>query len=237
MLYPYWTPSEADYSYPGGERRYATVGTYRSPEDARITTRFDEGLPLSLYMMRDSFTNALLPYLSDAFRDAHYTRQMPLALESDVALAADVVVLEIAERRLPELLSAAPIVMAPQADAFEAIGGRDGAGGGLRVWAADVGGLAAGDGLRVWGYATGGVPDGYDAVYVMFSANGSTMCFEAFPVFERSLAARNGVALPDGGESAPFSLLIPRLPQGAYDVSVLWRTADGGIVYSGTLEV
>jgi hypothetical protein len=97
--------------------------------------------------------------------------------------------------------------------------------------------LASGDALRVWGYATGAVPGGYEAGIVMISGPGTTVCFDAFPVFERTLAARNGVAAPDGGEGAAFSLLIPRLPPGAYDVSVLWRTADGGVVRSGTLVV
>ena len=113
MLYPYWTPLETESSYVDIPQSFRTVGRYHGPEDPQITTIQEGGLPLSLYVLRDSFFNALVPYFSDTFQNVYYTRQMPLSFETDKAKTADLVILEITERRLFELLE-----MEPDIDGF-----------------------------------------------------------------------------------------------------------------------
>ena len=103
MLYPEKPPEESDFIFSDTEQNYSTVGRYRSPDDLHITTKSD-GTPLRVVMYRDSFANALIPYFSNAYSDVYYTRQTPLPMDSEVVLEADVIVLEIAERRLGEII-------------------------------------------------------------------------------------------------------------------------------------
>jgi len=105
MLYPAYPPVELDNLYDDVAQRYSTIGRYQSPDDLRITTESD-GAALRVVMFRDSFANALIPYFSNAYSNVHYSRQTPLPLDSSAVLEADVIVLEIAERRLGELLDA-----------------------------------------------------------------------------------------------------------------------------------
>ena len=103
MLYPAHPPEESDYIYEDAKQRFTPVGRYRSPDDLQITTESDGAL-LRVAVFRDSFANALLPYFSNAYSNVYYTRQTPLPLDNAAVLEADVIVLEIAERRLSELL-------------------------------------------------------------------------------------------------------------------------------------
>ena len=64
----------------------------------------------SLLMFRDSFANALIPFLSNNFRDAHYTRAVPYNYTYIDSLSPDVVILEIAERNIPNLIKYAPVM-------------------------------------------------------------------------------------------------------------------------------
>ena len=105
MLYPANPPEEPDRIYADTGQRYSAIGRYRSPDDLHITTESD-GAPLRVAMYRDSFANALIPYFSNAYSDVYYTRQTPPPMDSAEVLEADVIVFEIAERRLGELAAA-----------------------------------------------------------------------------------------------------------------------------------
>ena len=74
------------------------------------TTGAGEG---SLLMYRDSFGNALIPYMSTSFASAQYSKLVPYsALEIDDS-GASCVVVERAERHLSYLAAKAPIMLAP----------------------------------------------------------------------------------------------------------------------------
>ena len=57
-------------------------------------------------MFRDSFGNALYPFMAEDFREATITRQMPYPLAQ--VQAGDTVVVEIVERNLANLLKYPP---------------------------------------------------------------------------------------------------------------------------------
>ena len=103
MLYPANPPAEDDFVFEDAGQRYSAIGRFRTLDDLHITTVSD-GAPLRVAMYRDSFANALIPYFSNAYSNVYYTRQTPPPMDSTAFLEADVIVLQIAERRLGELL-------------------------------------------------------------------------------------------------------------------------------------
>lgn len=86
-------------------RTYAVRGTMRSVSDMRIETVGEDPDAPHMLVLRDSFGDALFPYLANATASVQYVRATPYdlmpALEGDI----DHVVLEIAERSLPSLLT------------------------------------------------------------------------------------------------------------------------------------
>ncbi len=240
MLYPNDTPAEPDFAYADAAPLYDTLGNYRSPDDLRITTRNGQGAPLSLYAFRDSFGVALIPYLSNAYRDAHYTRQMPLALENDEAYAADIFLLEMVERRLGELLTAAPTLLADETYPFPIPSDAESSVEAHRsrmFWSSSFRGPALGearawaqgtrDGLRVYGCA----PGSHDmfAVSAMIEVDGEVRAYDVFPVWEASIAEENGITPPSPEEeSGAFSFLIEELPAGTYPLYIRYGGVPEG---------
>ena len=108
MLYPKGTEFDTQY-YPA-EWRFDYARPIRSAEDQTILTESDAGG--SLMMFRDSFGNALHPFLAQSFGSATFSRANPydLSLCGD----ADTLLIEIVERNLPWLCERAPILPAPE---------------------------------------------------------------------------------------------------------------------------
>ncbi|NLT11417.1 MAG: hypothetical protein GXY06_03275 [Clostridiaceae bacterium] len=82
---------------------FRTVRPMRSPEDLLIQTNNESGQPIEVLMFRDSFANALIPFLSGSINAITYSRAVPY----DYALLTeetDIVFVEIAERNLSVLL-------------------------------------------------------------------------------------------------------------------------------------
>ena len=83
----------------------------RSTEDVRIHTQSDASeagqLP-KLLIYRDSFTNALIPFIAANAQEALFSRAVPYNFDLLDEIDADIVIIEIVERNIPELLSALP---------------------------------------------------------------------------------------------------------------------------------
>jgi hypothetical protein len=75
----------------------------------------------NLVMYRDSFGNALLPFMADAYAQAYFSRGVPYQLSDVDTKGADTVIVERAERFLPEMAQSPPVMQAPQADLGETI--------------------------------------------------------------------------------------------------------------------
>ena len=80
--------------------------------ETRPSTKVD-GAEGRLLMYRDSFGNALIPYLSTAFADSLFTKLVPYDAGQIAAFDADCVIVERAERHLYYLAEHAPIIPAP----------------------------------------------------------------------------------------------------------------------------
>lgn len=67
----------------------------------------------SLVMYRDSFGNALVPFMAQEYRKGYFTKEVPYDLSLVDAYKADDVVIELAQRQIPTLLEGIPYMMAP----------------------------------------------------------------------------------------------------------------------------
>lgn len=112
MLYPLATTVEKEIYYEK-PTTFAFVGEVKSNFDPKITT-VNPAKTGSLVMYRDSFGNALLPFLADAYGQAYFLRGIPYQLSDVDTMAADTVMIERAERFLPEMAENPPTMTAPE---------------------------------------------------------------------------------------------------------------------------
>ena len=170
MLYPL-APTADDEIYYDKETTYATVEEIQSNFDPRITTvnPVKEG---SLVMYRDSFGNALLPYMADAYANAYFSRGIPYQLMDVETHSADTVIIERAERFLPEMSQFPPVLTAKEISLTEGeeLQGSDGA--------VDVKIKPQGMTAQLSGRIKEGLLDTDSRIYL--KVNGSV--YEAFPM-------------------------------------------------------
>lgn len=112
MLYPLAMTPEEEVYY-DRQTTFAYVGEVVSNFDPKITTvnPVKEG---SLVMFRDSFGNALLPFMADAYSSAYFSRGVPYQMSEVDEKNADTVIVERAERFLPEMAQLPPIMEGPE---------------------------------------------------------------------------------------------------------------------------
>lgn len=170
MLYPLASTAD-DEIYYDKETTYATVEEIQSNFDPRITTvnPVKEG---SLVMYRDSFGNALLPYMADAYANAYFSRGIPYQLMDVETHSADTVIIERAERFLPEMSQFPPVLTAKEISLTEdqELRGSDGA--------VDVKIKPQGMTAQLSGRIKEGLLDTDSRIYL--KVNGSV--YEAFPM-------------------------------------------------------
>lgn len=207
MLNPYAEATEPQQYY-SDRGPFAYQGRYRSPEDLTIrTTGGAAGLKLTV--LRDSFTNLLVEDISAAVADVTYLRAMPLPLSA--AMDSDIALIEIVERRLPELLDAPPDMPAPEAPSPGEIPGARAAEIRLEI-------EPAAGGVRVYG-ALSEMPDGIEALRLGVRSAEGEAWYRAFPVSGD----------PADGDRG-FSALLGALPEGAQ--LRVWAEGRGGAVCS-----
>lgn len=114
MLYPL-ALTEDDEIYYKDDFTYQYVEEIESTFDTRIHTT-NPAKDGSLVMYRDSFGNALLPFMAEDYGMAYFSRGVPYQL-SDVDInMADTVIVERAERFLPEMAQSPPVMEAVPVD-------------------------------------------------------------------------------------------------------------------------
>ena len=106
MLYPLATTPEEEIYYEGLDR-FSYVGEVESNFDPKITT-VNPSAQGSLVMYRDSFGNTLLPFFANNYANAYFSRGIPYQMTDLAQHQADTVVVERAERFLPEMAANPP---------------------------------------------------------------------------------------------------------------------------------
>ena len=196
MLYPTGTALDDNMVF-DRPFTFTHVKEPRSPEDQRIET-VNSAQSGSLLMFRDSFGNALYPFMADSFGHAVFSRAMPYQLT--LLDGADTLVIEIVERNLDWLATRAPIFPAPE----RGLTGEPPEGGARAALTTTDDGLLPGF-LRLEGTLTGAVDDD-SPVYVRLG----DALYEACPV---------------GGAAGGFTLYVPEAAAGA-EAAVLYLSED-----------
>lgn len=105
MLFPQGEKRDEQFYYANGEQ-FEYTSVFRSVDDLKITTENAQG-SYSVLLYRDSFGNALYPFFANDFAAALISREVPYDL-TDLT-DTDLIVIEIAERNIPNLLTYLPI--------------------------------------------------------------------------------------------------------------------------------
>lgn len=95
------------------EFKYKYTSRFRGLDDVNITASCENGRG-NLLMYRDSYGEAILPYMAEVFETSEFSRAVPYRLTN--IQAEDTVIIEIVERNLKNLLEGAPIAIAPECD-------------------------------------------------------------------------------------------------------------------------
>ena len=227
MLFPLHPTVEPSLLYEDAVQAYEIVGRMPNEEAISITTQGGEA-ELSVLVLRDSFSNSLLPFLSNRYQHVHYSRQMPFALDLIQTHEADVVVLEMAERRLSELVDAAPVIAAPQSEPFAENGAQDG----LLALCLDADNMGR---TRIYGAAPS-AREGLQSLCVQLTdGDGNVRCYQAFAAYESTQFEE---PLSAEQQSGAFSLLVEGLSPGDYRIALRQQYQDGSeAVFTGTLTV
>lgn len=190
----------------------------------------------TLYMVRDSFGRAILPYLIDNYSQATFKRtDIP---DVNSAPKGCDYIYEIAERNLIRVISKAPFMSAPVRDA-DVIPSDLETAGNIEVMTS-----VEGYGTKIYGAFARNIDMGDGRVYIRLCSASSEYILEAFPICERALLEQDlesganttyGTGLIDG--TAGFSLVISTgtIPSGEYEIEII--TGDqvfrGGLINVG----
>lgn len=192
------------------EFTYEYTSRFRGLDDISITTSCENGNG-NLLMYRDSYGEAILPYMAEVFESAEFSRAVPYRLNN--IKENDTVIIEIVERNLGNLLKQAPIMEASLVDIPEASEKLNGikatletneAGGMTHIYGVLPEECFSGDGHRI-------IVEAHDEAYEAFT------CFENELLYENEYSSRG------------FSLYIPKEKENPiYNVTVL--NSDGRAV-------
>lgn len=215
MLFPLAKSANEGYTTLTLDNIYTVKGPYRSPQDTRITTT-SRANPKRIVMFRDSFGDALIPFISNNFGYAYYSKEFPVNLSDIDSHGPDIVVYEIAQRNIPKLLERAPVMPALKRQP-------------IRLTASNTGGRmfvrVAGDLVHIYGYLNKDNKTSYRC-YLTDTAGQS---YEAFPILESERLNMDG----ENGR-AGFSLYLNTGDYAAGDFTV---TMDlGGQLISHTFK-
>lgn len=191
MIYPSQKPHEMQIDY-GIDFKYQYIGHFKALDDLLINT-VCEGADGKLLMYRDSFGEAILPFMAESFESAEFTRAVPYRSTGISDGTADTVILEIVERNLGNLQKYAPMYPAPERVSPEtAVNITD-----CEIYCEDANSYH-----HIYGLI-GESENLTDKTIIYVSAGGKT--YEAYSCFEDSLLGMEG-RFSDRG----FSLYIPK---------------------------
>lgn len=220
MLYPQAMTPE-DEIYYDEPFTYTYTEKIESTFAPRIYTENSEKSG-SLIVYRDSFGNALLPFLAEEYGKAYFSRGIPYQLSDIKAQGADTVIVERAERFLPDMAQDPPVMPAPKIswDGKALETATDGA---ADIMLTEQGGYAC---------ITGRVLSEYldTETRICVQVNGGSL-YEASPT---------DIALEDGTvDSGGFTLYIPKDKVTGEQAEIeVFCITDGQIekIYSGRME-
>ena len=113
MIYPVSSEPEYNYYY-GAEDKYSYVTNTKSVEENMIKTSNPDAAG-TLFMYRDSFGNARVPFFASAYENATFTKAFPMNIRQGLdSNKPDTFVMELAERNIKWLVTMPPMVPAQE---------------------------------------------------------------------------------------------------------------------------
>jgi len=210
MLYPAEEAKDMQV-YNDYEYTYVYDGRFNALDDVTINTHCDKGEG-ELLMFRDSYGEAILPYMAECFAKAEFSRAVPYRL---VNVTGKTVIIEIVERNLGDLQKYAPLMPAPEAD-ISGLSPKTCEDGDTVIKVEDNG---------MFRHIYGALPDGFfsgDSSVIYVTAGGRT--YEAFSCYEER-------KLGEGCRDNGFSLYIASDEDiSADDITVTVLNGDGSAV-------
>ena len=191
MIYPAEDAKDVQ-PYSSYEFTYQYQGHFRALDDINIQTTSENGQG-ALTMFRDSYGEAILPYMAECFSTAAFSRAVPYNIGN---ISGGAVIIEIVERNLGNLQKYAPMMPAPEAAPEGAAVCSD----------ADIRTEQNGSFTHIYGT----VPESGKRIFI--SCGGKT--YEAFNCFEDKLLEREGESSDCG-----FSAYIP-VTENTNDITV-----------------
>lgn len=172
MLYPKWNRLDDNVIY-SRPHIYEYCNDVNTTEDMFIETRCQEKEG-SLVMFRDSFGNALLPFLADEYKMAYFTKAVPYDWTLLEQYQADTVILELTERHIASLQQELPAMQGPERNIEGEV---------IKLVQSDTSVNIAeqGEYYVVYGIVdSGDIEDDFD-IFIKVDKNGEEKIFEAFP--------------------------------------------------------
>ncbi|MBO4862740.1 MAG: hypothetical protein J5517_00090 [Eubacterium sp.] len=114
MLYPKGKTLDDNVIYSEGHH-FSYVTDTKDTEDFNIQTSC-EGKEGTLLMFRDSYGNALIPFMADEYENAYFTKLMPFDFNRISEYNCDVVMCELTQRHITYLWEYLPVMDAPLRD-------------------------------------------------------------------------------------------------------------------------
>lgn len=187
------------------------------------TSRKDKDTGRNLYMVRDSFGRALLPFMIDNYDTAMFVRT--ICPEMNMVQENTDMIYEIVERNLCNLIKTAPFMMSPQRADIEA----------SKVVESDKNYMLASDegyAYRIYGTIDESMVSEDTRVYVKLESEDNEYIFEAFPVYEEELLKNE-----DTKSKAGYSMMFnsSEIKEGTYEVSVISGNNSSGIIKEITI--
>ncbi len=208
MLYPKAMTPETEYYYDKADI-FAYVGEVESNFDPQITT-VNPSMENNLIMYRDSFGNALVPFFANEYGNAYFSRGVPYQMTDILNMGADTLIVERAERFIPDMALNPPVMEGP---VTAAAGEEKEAKEGLEEISIEESGI--------YYKITGSISEEYldTASEIYIKVNNDTV-YEAFPVnYEKDGKTEdNGFCL---------YLLNTRIAEGAFEAQVIVQDGDG----------
>jgi hypothetical protein len=163
LLYPAGGTPEPNLDYGVDEGFSYTVGEGVT-DDEVATESADPSAQGTLYVYRDSFSNALIPYFATAYKTAQFSKLVPYDLGAADAADAQTIVIERAERHVADLATDPAIMEAPLANVSTAA---------VEETGTTIRAIADGDYLLVDGTLDATAVDGDTDIYVRIDPAGN----------------------------------------------------------------
>lgn len=208
MIYPSDVPLDVQH-YISYDFKYQYVGRFRGLDDISIQTtcEYADG---KLLMYRDSFGEAILPFMAESYGSAEFSRAVPYNTAG--ITEETTVILEIVERNLGNLQKYAPVMSAPVYS------------GELPEGAVSSHAVIKTEDSGLYTHIYGELGDEFfngDKARIFVTVGGET--YEAFNCFEDKLLGREG-EISDNG----FSLYIMKKDENAPDMTSVEITVMSG---------